>query len=50
MTFTFSHDHEGITVTPNDLDATIEWYSDNLGTIIELAEPGTWPGAGRAHV
>ena len=34
MTFTFSHDHVGITVTPEDIDAT---------------EPGTWPGEGRAH-
>ena len=61
MTFTLSHDHVGLTVTPEDLDATIEWYSenligqriafvtDNLGTIIELAEPGTWPRGGRAH-
>ena len=31
MTFTLSHDRMGITVTPDDLDATIEWYSDNLG-------------------
>ena len=31
MTFTFSHDHVGITVTPADLDATIAWYSHNLG-------------------
>jgi methylmalonyl-CoA epimerase len=31
MTFIFSHDHVGITVTPEDLDTTIEWYSDNLG-------------------
>jgi catechol 2,3-dioxygenase-like lactoylglutathione lyase family enzyme len=31
MTFTFSHDHVGITVTPQDLDTTIAWYSHNLG-------------------
>jgi hypothetical protein len=33
MTFTFSHDHVGITVALEDLDAT---------------EPGTSPGEGRA--
>jgi len=31
MTFAFSHDHVGITVTPADLDATIAWYSRHLG-------------------
>jgi catechol 2,3-dioxygenase-like lactoylglutathione lyase family enzyme len=31
MAFAFSHDHVGITVTPADLDATIAWYSRNLG-------------------
>lgn len=31
MTFAFSHDHVGITVTPPDLEATIAWYSRNLG-------------------
>jgi len=31
MTFAFSHDHVGITVTPADLDATIAWYSHHLG-------------------
>jgi len=35
MTFTFSHDHVGITVTPQDLDATIAWYSRNLGFTVE---------------
>jgi hypothetical protein len=28
--FMFTHDHVGITVTPEDLDATIAWYSRNL--------------------
>ena len=31
MTFAFSHDHVGITVTPADLEATIAWYSRHLG-------------------
>ena len=35
MTFTFSHDHVGITVTPQDLDATIAWYSRNLGFTVD---------------
>lgn len=35
MTFTFSHDHVGITVTPEDLDATIAWYSRNLGFTLD---------------
>jgi catechol 2,3-dioxygenase-like lactoylglutathione lyase family enzyme len=35
MTFTFSHDHVGITVTPPDLDATIAWYSRNLGFTVD---------------
>lgn len=35
MTFTFSHDHVGITVTQEDLDATIAWYSRNLGFTVE---------------
>ncbi|MER6917741.1 VOC family protein [Streptomyces spiralis] len=35
MTFPFSHDHVGITVTPEDLDATIAWYSRNLGFVVE---------------
>jgi len=34
MTFAFSHDHVGITVTPEDLEATIAWYSRNLGFIV----------------
>lgn len=43
MTFTFSHDHVGITVTPEDLDATIEWYSANLGFTVDqkFASHGT---------
>ncbi|MFD5242304.1 VOC family protein [Streptomyces tendae] len=35
MTFAFSHDHVGITVTPEDLDVTIAWYSRNLGFAVE---------------
>ena len=35
MTFAFSHDHVGITVTPADLDATIAWYSRNLGFTVD---------------
>jgi catechol 2,3-dioxygenase-like lactoylglutathione lyase family enzyme len=35
MTFIFSHDHVGITVTPEDLDTTIEWYSGNLGFTVD---------------
>lgn len=35
MTFTFSHDHVGITVTPQDLEATIAWYSRNLGFTVD---------------
>jgi predicted enzyme related to lactoylglutathione lyase len=35
MTFTFSHDHVGITVTPQDLHATIAWYSRNLGFTVD---------------
>ncbi|MEE6270370.1 VOC family protein [Streptomyces diastatochromogenes] len=35
MTFTFAHDHVGITVTQEDLDATIAWYSRNLGFTVE---------------
>lgn len=31
MTTSFRHDHIGITVTPEDLDATVEWYSRHLG-------------------
>jgi len=35
MTFTFSHDHVGITVTVADLDATVAWYSRNLGFAVD---------------
>lgn len=35
MTLTFSHDHVGITVTPEDLDATIAWYARNLGFTVD---------------
>jgi catechol 2,3-dioxygenase-like lactoylglutathione lyase family enzyme len=35
MAFTFSHDHVGITVTQDDLDATIAWYSRKLGFTVD---------------
>ena len=35
MTFTFSHDHVGITVTQDDLDTTIAWHSRNLGFTVD---------------
>jgi catechol 2,3-dioxygenase-like lactoylglutathione lyase family enzyme len=35
MTFAFSPDHVGITVTPADLEATIAWYSRNLGFTVD---------------
>jgi catechol 2,3-dioxygenase-like lactoylglutathione lyase family enzyme len=35
MTITFSHDHVGITVTPDDLEPAIAWYSRNLGFIVD---------------
>ena len=35
MTLTFSHDHVGITVTPQDLDATVAWYSRNLSFTVD---------------
>ena len=31
MTLQLRHDHVGISVTPEDLDATIDWYAGNLG-------------------
>jgi 4-hydroxyphenylpyruvate dioxygenase-like putative hemolysin len=30
MPHTFTHDHVGITLTPDDLDATIDWYMSKL--------------------
>jgi catechol 2,3-dioxygenase-like lactoylglutathione lyase family enzyme len=35
MSISFSHDHVGISVTPEDLDATIEWYSGKLGFTVD---------------
>ena len=35
MAFTFTHDHVGITVTQQDLDATIAWYSRILGLTVD---------------
>jgi catechol 2,3-dioxygenase-like lactoylglutathione lyase family enzyme len=34
MPHTFTHDHVGITLTPGDLDATIDWYSSKLDFIL----------------
>jgi methylmalonyl-CoA epimerase len=43
MTFTLSHDHVGITVTPDTLEAAVEWYADTLGFTVEkrFASHGT---------
>lgn len=35
MTITFSYDHVGISVTPEDLDATIHWYASKLGFVLD---------------
>jgi len=35
MTFTLSHDHVGITVTSEELDATVRWYSSKLGFAVD---------------
>jgi catechol 2,3-dioxygenase-like lactoylglutathione lyase family enzyme len=35
MTISLTHDHVGITVGRESLDATIDWYSRNLGFAIE---------------
>src|SRR6266480_3891397 len=35
MTLSFTHDHVGISVTRNDLEATITWYSRNLGFAVK---------------
>jgi catechol 2,3-dioxygenase-like lactoylglutathione lyase family enzyme len=35
MPATFSHDHVGISVTPEDLDATIQWYASKLGFVLD---------------
>jgi catechol 2,3-dioxygenase-like lactoylglutathione lyase family enzyme len=35
MTISLSHDHVGLSVTPEDLDATIQWYTSTLGFIVE---------------
>ncbi|WP_149257328.1 VOC family protein [Actinomadura sp. K4S16] len=35
MSISLSHDHVGITLTPEDLDATIAWYSRTLGFTVE---------------
>lgn len=35
MTLVLSHDHVGISVTPQALEATIEWYATKLGFAVE---------------
>jgi predicted enzyme related to lactoylglutathione lyase len=35
MSISFSHDHVGFSVTADDLDATIEWYSSKLGFSVD---------------
>jgi catechol 2,3-dioxygenase-like lactoylglutathione lyase family enzyme len=35
MTIAFSHDHVGISVTPEDLDATLQWYSSKLDFAVD---------------
>jgi catechol 2,3-dioxygenase-like lactoylglutathione lyase family enzyme len=35
MTVSIAHDHVGITVTPDDLDATIAWYGAHLGFTVD---------------
>ncbi len=35
MTISVSHDHVGLTIIPEDLDATLEWYSSNLGFTVD---------------
>ncbi|MBF8184245.1 VOC family protein [Nonomuraea sp. K274] len=35
MNLSFSHDHVGLSVTAEDLNATVEWYSSKLGFIVD---------------
>ena len=35
MSLSFSHDHIGLSVTRQDLDATIGWYSTKLGFTVD---------------
>lgn len=35
MSLSFSHDHVGINLTPEDLDATVAWYSRTLGFTVD---------------
>jgi catechol 2,3-dioxygenase-like lactoylglutathione lyase family enzyme len=35
MSVTFSHDHVGISVRPEDLDTTLHWYSSKLGFALD---------------
>ncbi|MEV4002885.1 VOC family protein [Actinomadura sp. NPDC049753] len=35
MSISFSHDHVGLSVTPADLDATVDWYSRTLGLTVD---------------
>ena len=34
MPHAFTHDHVGITLTPDDLDATIDWYANKLDSTL----------------
>ncbi|MFD0853331.1 VOC family protein [Actinomadura adrarensis] len=35
MSISFSHDHVGFSVTPEDLDSTVEWYASKLGFTVD---------------
>ncbi|MCI4064929.1 VOC family protein [Micromonospora sp. R77] len=35
MSIPFSHDHVGVSVTPEELDATVDWYSSKLGFTVD---------------
>ena len=35
MTIRISHEHVGLSAAPEDLDATLEWYSSRLGFTVE---------------
>jgi catechol 2,3-dioxygenase-like lactoylglutathione lyase family enzyme len=35
MTIALAHDHVGICVTPDDLDATLDWYSSKLDFAVD---------------
>ncbi|WP_181663403.1 VOC family protein [Actinomadura madurae] len=35
MSISFSHDHVGLSVTAEDLDATVQWYATKLGFTVD---------------